>query len=152
MKKQSDQVLPEKKLGVTWSNLTVKGKASSTVLHDTLFSLFNIPDKIKRGRNKVADKVILDDSFGCVEPGKMLLVLARPDGGATTLLRLLSNKRSGYTEVEGDVKFGTMDHAEAEQYRGEIVMNEEDVSSTSVYMRRLIADLAWVYRKSSIHT
>ncbi|KAJ9095227.1 hypothetical protein QFC20_006704 [Naganishia adeliensis] len=126
MKKQSDQVLPEKKLGVTWSNLTVKGKASSTVLHDTLFSLFNIPDKIKRGRNKVADKVILDDSFGCVEPGKMLLVLARPDGGATTLLTLLSNKRAGYTAIEGDVKFGTMDHAQAEQYRGEIVMNEED--------------------------
>lgn len=131
MKKQSDLVLPAKKLGVTWSNLTVKGKASSTVLHDTLFSLFNIPDKIKRGRNKVADKIILDESFGCVEPGKMLLVLARPDGGATTLLRVLSNKRSGYTAVEGDVRYGTMDYSQAEQYRGEIVMNEEDVSRST---------------------
>lgn len=128
-KRRSDAAgLPEKKLGVTWNNLTVKGKSSGTVLHDTVLSLFNIPDKIKRGRAKVPDKVILDDSFGCVEPGKMLLVLARPDGGATTLLRLLSNKREGYTEIEGDVKFGTMDHVEAAQYRGEIVMNEEEAS------------------------
>ncbi|KAJ9110634.1 hypothetical protein QFC19_001463 [Naganishia cerealis] len=127
MKRESDKAgYPEKKLGVTWDGLTVKGKASGTVLHDTMLSLLNIPDKIKRSKNKFADKVILEDSFGCVMPGQMLLVLARPGGGATTLLRLLSNKREGFTEILGSIKYGTMDHQEAREFRGEIVMNEED--------------------------
>lgn len=148
MKRRSDAAgLPEKKLGVTWSNLTVKGKSSGTVLHDTVFSLFNIPEKIKHGRAKVPDRVILDDSFGCVEPGKMLLVLARPDGGATTLLQILSNKRGGYTSVEGDVKFGIMDHSEAAQYRGEIVMNEEEASQVTLPLV-LILILSYLYRRS----
>jgi ATP-binding cassette subfamily G (WHITE) protein 2 (SNQ2) len=130
MKRESDMAgYPEKRLGVTWDGLTVKGKASATVLHDTVLSLFNIPDKIRRSKNKIADKVILDDSFGCVRPGQMLMVLARPGGGATTLLRLLSNKREGFTEISGEVKYGTMDHEQAREFRGEIVMNEEDVSS-----------------------
>jgi ATP-binding cassette, subfamily G (WHITE), member 2, SNQ2 len=119
--------VPPKKLGVTWENLTVKGKSNSAVLHDTVLSLFHLPEKIRSGRQPVPDKVILQDSFGCVRPGQMLLVLARPGGGATTLLRLLSNHRAGYSEVEGDVRFGTLDHKEAEEFRGEIVMNEEEV-------------------------
>jgi len=39
---------------------------------------------------------------------------------------MLSNRRLGYAKVEGDVRFGTMDHKEAEQYRGQIAMNTEE--------------------------
>ncbi|KAJ9118757.1 hypothetical protein QFC22_003978 [Naganishia vaughanmartiniae] len=153
MKRESDTAgYPEKRLGVTWDGLTVKGKASATVLHDTILSLFNIPDKIKRSKNKVADKVILDESFGCVRPGQMLMVLARPGGGATTLLRLLSNKREGFTEIVGDVKYGTMSYEQAREFRGEIVMNEEDVRMPSVLLTKHNADtVVCRCRKSSIH-
>jgi ATP-binding cassette subfamily G (WHITE) protein 2 (SNQ2) len=120
---------PSKRLGVTWDNLTVTGKANSAVLHDTVLSLFDIPGKIRAGRRPVKDKTIVEESFGCVRPGQVLLVLARPGGGATTLLRVLSNNRQGYQAVEGDIRFGNLDHKEAEEFRGEIVMNTEEVSS-----------------------
>jgi len=132
MKKDAEDAgYPAKRLGVTWNGLTVKGKANTAVLHDTVFSLFDIPGKIKAGRRPAPDKVILQESFGCVRPGQVLLVLARPGGGATTLLNVLSNNRAGYSEVEGDVLFGSMDHEQAKQYRGEIIMNGEEVSADS---------------------
>jgi ABC-type multidrug transport system ATPase subunit len=56
----------------------------------------------------------------------MLLVLGRPGAGCTSLLKILANRRLGYAEVEGDVKYGTMDHKQAKQYRGQIVMNTEE--------------------------
>lgn len=31
-----------------------------------------------------------------------------------------------YAEISGDVRYGTMDQQEAEQYRGQIVMNTEE--------------------------
>jgi ABC-type multidrug transport system ATPase subunit len=71
-------------------------------------------------------KTILENTHGCVKPGEMLLVLGRPGAGCTTLLKMLANRRDGYAEVEGDVKFGTLDHKQAAQYRGQIVMNTED--------------------------
>jgi ABC-type multidrug transport system ATPase subunit len=39
---------------------------------------------------------------------------------------LLANRRLGYETVTGDVRFGAMDHKEAFQYRGQIVMNTEE--------------------------
>ena len=144
MKKDAEAAgYPAKRLGVTWNGLTVKGKANAAVLHDTVFSLFDIPGKIKAGRRPAPDKVILQESFGCVRPGQILLVLARPGGGATTLLNILSNNRAGYTEVEGDVRFGSLDHEQAKQYRGEIIMNAEEVSTraSKIASGRMTAEL-----------
>jgi ABC-type multidrug transport system ATPase subunit len=106
--------IPPKHLGVTWNNLTVKGKASSTVLHDTVLSLFDIPGKFMSKRHPAPGRTILDESFGCVRPGQVLLILARPGGGATTLLKMIANQRKGFTEIEGDMHYGTMDHKQAE--------------------------------------
>lgn len=39
---------------------------------------------------------------------------------------MIANHRQGYAAVEGDVFFGSMNHKEAGQYRGQIVMNTED--------------------------
>ncbi|KAM0080893.1 hypothetical protein ACKRZS_006944 [Fusarium odoratissimum] len=39
---------------------------------------------------------------------------------------MLSNRRHGYKEIKGEVRFGSMNEAEAQQYRGKIVMNTED--------------------------
>lgn len=77
-------------------------------------------------RHKQPLKTILEDSHGCVKPGEMLLVLGRPGSGCTTLLKNLANRREGYAEVTGDVKWGTLDPKHAGQYRGQIVMNTEE--------------------------
>ncbi|KAF2159353.1 hypothetical protein M409DRAFT_30231 [Zasmidium cellare ATCC 36951] len=116
----------EKRLGVTWTNLTVKGVGADAALHENVLSQFNIPRLIKEGRGKPPLKTIVDNSHGCVKPGEMLLVLGRPGAGCTSLLKMLANRRLGYAEVTGDVKFGSMDAKEAKQYRGQIVMNTEE--------------------------
>ncbi|TGO45117.1 hypothetical protein BCON_0421g00040 [Botryotinia convoluta] len=55
-----------------------------------------------------------------------MLVLGRPGSGCTTLLNVLSNNRLGYEGITGDVSFGNMSANEAEQYRGQIIMNNEE--------------------------
>lgn len=100
-------------------------------MQDTVLSQFDIVSAIKSARKPTPEKVILEDNFGVVKPGEMLLVLARPGGGATTLLRLLSNQREGYSDISGDVHFGSMDHKEAQKFRGQIVMNGEEVRNVA---------------------
>lgn len=116
----------DRKLGVTWNNLTVKGIGADAAFNENVFSQFNIPRIIAEKRQKAPLKTIIDNSHGCVKPGEMLLVLGRPGAGCTSLLKILANKRAGYAEVSGDVMFGAMDHKQAEQYRGQIVMNTEE--------------------------
>jgi ABC-type multidrug transport system ATPase subunit len=112
-----------RRLGVSWTNLTVKGVDSDTAFNENVFSQFNPSNKSAKGTGL---KTIIDDSYGCVKPGEMLLVLGRPGAGCTTLLSILANNRLGYEEVTGDVVFGTMDPDEAQAYRGQIVMNNEE--------------------------
>lgn len=121
--------LKDRKLGVTWRNLTVLGEGEDAAVHENVLSQFNIPTKIAEGRRaKTRDsrKTIIQDTHGCVKPGEMLLVLGRPGAGCTTLLNMLANRRFGYAEVTGDVHWGSMDHKEVLQYRGQVVMNTEE--------------------------
>lgn len=113
----------QRKLGVTWQNLTVKGISSDASFNENVLSQFN---PFGKNDKDVPMKTIIDNSHGCVKPGEMLLVLGRPGAGCTSLLSMLSNRRLGYAEISGDVKFGSMDHQEAKQYRGQIVMNTEE--------------------------
>ncbi|KAJ5192616.1 hypothetical protein N7449_008758 [Penicillium cf. viridicatum] len=123
--KDRDELSGEKarKLGVTWQNLTVKGVSSDATFNENVLSQFSPFGKAGRGDPM---KTILDNSYGCVKPGEMLLVLGRPGSGCTTLLNVLSNNRRGYAEVSGDVAFGNMRAEEAKQYRGQIIMNTEE--------------------------
>lgn len=115
-----------RKLGITWSNLTVKVVPSDALIQENFASQFNIPQKIKESRHKPELRKILDSSFGCVKPGEMLLVLGRPGSGCTTLLKMLANKRKGYAEINGDVHYGSLTAKQAEQYHGSIVINTEE--------------------------
>jgi ABC-type multidrug transport system ATPase subunit len=115
-----------RKLGVTWTNLTVKGVGADAAFNENMGSQFNLARAFKEARQPAPLKTILDNTHGCVKPGEMLLVLGRPGSGCTTLLKVLSNARHGYAEISGDVSFGSMNHTEAKQYRGQIVMNTED--------------------------
>lgn len=125
LQEQEDQN-KKKRLGVTWKNLTVKGIGADSAINENFFSQYNIPNKVREGRQPAPLKTIIKNSHGCVKPGEMLLVLGRPGAGCTSLLKMLSNRRVGYAEVSGDVHFGSLDHVAAEQYRGQIVMNTED--------------------------
>ncbi|KAF2017942.1 ABC-transporter [Aaosphaeria arxii CBS 175.79] len=111
------------KLGVTWQNLTVKGVSSDAFFNENVLSQLN---PLGKSSDKIPKKTIIDESFGCVKPGEMLLVLGRPGAGCTTLLSMLSNRRLGYAEIDGQVSFGSMSSDEAEDYRGQIVMNTEE--------------------------
>jgi ABC-type multidrug transport system ATPase subunit len=113
-------------LGVTWTNLSVKGVGADAALNENVISQFNIPQKIKEGRRKSPLKTIIDNSNGCVKPGEMLLVLGRPGAGCTSLLKMLANRRLGYAKVEGEVYYGSMDYKQAKQYQDQIVMNTEE--------------------------
>jgi ABC-type glutathione transport system ATPase component len=115
-----------RELGVTWQNLSVEVPTADASVNENLFSQFNIPQVAQDYFRKQPRRSILSDSHGCVKPGEMLLVLGRPGSGCTTLLKLLSNRRTGYQSIRGDVFFGSMGHQEAAKHRGQIVMNTEE--------------------------
>ncbi|KAF2690238.1 ABC transporter [Lentithecium fluviatile CBS 122367] len=125
-KAQRNDPADGRRLGITWKDLTVKVVPSDASLQENALSQFNIPQVVRESRHKKPLRTILDSSFGCVKPGEMLLVLGRPGSGCSTLLKMLANKRKGYAQVEGDVRYGTLSDKEARPYRGYIVMNTED--------------------------
>jgi hypothetical protein len=125
-----------KSLGVTWSNLTVRGVRNDAIFNENVLSQFN---PFGKSEKDAPLNTIIHNSSGCVKPGgmsptihafnhpyslqlEMLLVLGNPGAGCTSLLNILSNRRLGYAEVNGDVSFGSMSSDEAENYRGQIIM------------------------------
>jgi ATP-binding cassette, subfamily G (WHITE), member 2, SNQ2 len=61
----------------------------------------------------------------------MILILGRPGSGCTSFLKVISNQRFGYTNVEGDVRYGPFNHEEfSKKYRGEAAYNAEDESNS----------------------
>lgn len=112
-----------KKLGVSWTNLTVKGLGADASFNENVLSQLY---PFHKSNKTEPIKTIIDNSNGCVKPGEMLLVLGRPGSGCTTLLNILANNRRGYEEVTGDVHYGSMTADEAKQYRGQIIMNTEE--------------------------
>ena len=70
---------------------------------------------------------ILNDFKGVLKPGEMCLVLGRPGSGCTTFLKVISNQRFGYTNINGKVLYGPFEADFFEKrYRGEAVYCEED--------------------------
>jgi ATP-binding cassette subfamily G (WHITE) protein 2 (SNQ2) len=122
----ANDTAPGKALGVTWTDLTVTGRAAGALMQENVLSQFNVVQQSKESRGPKKLRTIINKSSGCVKPGEMLLVLGRPGSGCTTLLKMLANQRKGYEEITGDVRYGSMDHKQAEQYRGQIVMNNEE--------------------------
>ncbi|KAG8625582.1 hypothetical protein KVT40_005983 [Elsinoe batatas] len=123
---RDDSGLKHRRLGVTWQNLNVKGVGADTAVHENVMSSFNLLQQVKESRQPKHLKTIIDNSYGCVKPGEMLLVLGRPGAGCTSLLKVLANHRTGFAEVTGDVHYGSMNDNEAKRYRGQIVINRED--------------------------
>ena len=59
----------------------------------------------------------------------MCLVLGCPGAGCSTFLGTIANKRDGYAQVGGDVRYAGIDATEmAKYYKGEVAYNEEGIT------------------------
>ncbi|OCK83099.1 hypothetical protein K432DRAFT_423622 [Lepidopterella palustris CBS 459.81] len=126
--------IKSKRIGVVWDNLTVSGIGGVRNYVKTFpmafVSFFNVYETLmnmfgwgKKGR----EFDILNNFRGVAKPGEMVLVLGRPGSGCTTFLKVISNQRFGYTNIDGKVLYGPFDSNFFEKrYRGEAVYCEED--------------------------
>lgn len=89
---------------------------------------------------KPKSRDILRDFSGCLKPGEMCLVVARPGGGASTFLKAITNNRESYQEVQGEVLYGGLSAKEMKKrYAGEVVYSmEDDVHLPTLTVRQTI--------------
>jgi ATP-binding cassette, subfamily G (WHITE), member 2, SNQ2 len=128
----------EKKVGVIYKNLTVKGVGSTAsfvkTLPDAIIGTFGpdlyriisrlIPSLAKRNGEL---RTIIHDFTGCVRDGEMMLVLGRPGAGCSSFLKAVTNSRGSFAEVTGDVSYGGIPAEKQKKlYRGEVNYNMED--------------------------
>lgn len=128
----------EKKVGVIYKDLVVKGTgggaAFARTLPDAILGTFGpdlyhvlcrfIPSLAMKTGNL---RTLLHGFTGCVRDGEMMLVLGRPGSGCSTFLKAISNNRESYAGVTGDVTYGGIPAEKQKKlYRGEVNYNPED--------------------------
>lgn len=126
--------IKSKRIGVVWSDLTVKGVGGTRnyvktfpMAFVTFFDVYSTMKSLLGFGNKGAEVEILRNFRGVAKPGEMVLVLGKPGSGCTTFLKVISNQRFGYTNVDGEVLYGPFSSDFFEKrYRGEAVYNGED--------------------------
>lgn len=104
-----------KQLGVSFDDLTVKGKNSAASVVKDIPGLFfpwffKLKSKIKHERQTDLShlsktRYILKDISGYAKPGSLTMVLGRPGSGCSTFLKTLSGQTATYTGVEGDLNY-----------------------------------------------
>jgi len=111
--------LTQPEVGVAWRDLTARVDVASGPLRDTVGTqalgvwkgLYRAARRLVRWRHarQLPDAeryhIILSKVSGYARPGEMVLVLAPPGGGASTLLKLLSLRRQGLASTAGQVLY-----------------------------------------------
>ncbi|KAI1268212.1 ABC-2 type transporter-domain-containing protein [Xylariaceae sp. FL1019] len=128
----------EKRVGVSYRNLTVKGIGSTTsyvkTIPDAILGTFG-PDLFalfsglfpSLSFSKPPMRTLIRDFTGCVRDGEMMMVLGRPGSGCSTFLKAISNNRESFAAVEGNVTYGGISaKKQKDMYRGEVNYNGED--------------------------
>ncbi|KAI9319047.1 ABC-2 type transporter-domain-containing protein [Dichotomocladium elegans] len=119
-----------KHIGLIWKDLRVQGAGADT--HTIPTVLTDVTKVIQPWKyfgigTKKTKREILRGLSGCCKEGEMLLVLGRPGSGCTTFLKVLSNMRASYTDVDGDISYGGIDaRTFAKRFRGQVVYNAEE--------------------------
>jgi ATP-binding cassette subfamily G (WHITE) protein 2 (SNQ2) len=81
-------------------------------------------DTLKKG-----ERFLLHDISLLVQPGEMLLVVGRPGSGCTTLLKAIAGLKNGFSGVDGEVRYGSMDgmdESNLRPYKAAVCFNSED--------------------------
>ncbi|KAI0469561.1 ABC-2 type transporter-domain-containing protein [Xylaria cf. heliscus] len=128
----------EKRVGVVYRNLNVKGIGSTAsfvrTVPDAVLGTFG-PDLYRNITKlfpslqfrKPPTRTLIHDFTGCVRDGEMMLVLGRPGAGCSTFLKAITNNRESFAAVEGDVSYGGIPaKRQRKLYRGEVNYNPED--------------------------
>ncbi|KAI0404625.1 ABC-2 type transporter-domain-containing protein [Xylaria palmicola] len=128
----------EKRVGVIYRNLTVKGIGSTAsfvrTVPDAIIGTFG-PDLYRNitkffpsfALRKPPTRTLIHDFTGCVRDGEMMLVLGRPGAGCSTFLKAITNNRESFAAVEGDISYGGIPaKKQKKMYRGEVNYNPED--------------------------
>lgn len=128
----------DKKVGVVYKNLTVKGVGAGATfartLPDAIMGTFG-PDLYRiitryfpsLARRTGELRTLINGFTGCVRDGEMMLVLGSPGSGCSTFLKAISNNRETFAEVTGDVSYGGIPaEKQKKMYRGEVNYNPED--------------------------
>jgi len=118
-----------KKMGVIVKDLTVVGQGyDASSISDNLTPIRKLWPGGWFHRSVGSKFDILHQVNGFVKDGEMLLVLGRPGAGCSTFLRVITNQRSSYLDVTGEVLYGGIPAKEFERYSGEaIYAPEEDI-------------------------
>ncbi|ORX44963.1 hypothetical protein DM01DRAFT_1340270 [Hesseltinella vesiculosa] len=132
-----------KQLGVVWRDLQVKGLAADAHTIPTVYNfIWNNLQFWKRFGWGVGgtEKTILHDFNGFCKQGEMLLVLGRPGAGCSSLLKVISNMRQGFTTVNGKVSFGGIDaDIFAKEFQGQVCYNgEEDLHYATLTLKQTL--------------
>ncbi|PRP74981.1 hypothetical protein PROFUN_07374 [Planoprotostelium fungivorum] len=134
-----------KRVGVSVKNLTVVGRGANQSVISDLTSPFRYvmsslnPFSWLGDKEKVETVDILHDVSTFCRDGEMLLVLGRPGAGCSTLLRLMSNARHGYVEVNGSVSYAGIDSRDFSPYRGQAIYTpEEDAHWPTLTVRQTL--------------
>ncbi|OTA81656.1 hypothetical protein M434DRAFT_401324 [Hypoxylon sp. CO27-5] len=129
----------EKRVGVIYKHLTVKGVTSTSsfvrTVPDAIIGTFG-PDLYRilcryipalRLGKKPPTRTLINDFTGCVRDGEMMLVLGRPGSGCSTFLKAVCNNTESFAAVEGEVSYGGIPAKKQKMmYRGEVNYNPED--------------------------
>ncbi|TFK72114.1 hypothetical protein BDN72DRAFT_957578 [Pluteus cervinus] len=129
VQKRTEAQIQARELGVMFRDLHVVGVGSTSSYQPTMGTIFSpshIVQNIQDARHPPL-RDILTGFEGVVRPGEMLLVLGRPGAGCSTLLKVLSNHRSDYHSVTGDVKYDSISPEDMQkQFRGDVQYCPED--------------------------
>ncbi|KAI1375082.1 ABC-2 type transporter-domain-containing protein [Hypoxylon crocopeplum] len=129
----------EKRVGVIYKHLTVKGVGSTSsfvrTVPDAIIGTFG-PDLYRflsrlipflRFGREPPTRTLINDFTGCVRDGEMMLVLGRPGSGCSTFLKAVSNNGESFAAVEGEISYGGIPaKKQKKMYRGEVNYNPED--------------------------
>jgi len=128
--------IKRKRVGVVWENLEVLGAASMSlgvrtfpdaIVQNFGFPVFAVMKAFGAKMFNPGQRKLLQNFSGSVKPGQMVLVLGRPGSGCSTFLQTISNNRSGFQGVNGDVSYGGMDSKLfAKRYSDNTVYCQED--------------------------
>ncbi|KAI8381939.1 ATP-dependent permease PDR12 [Nakaseomyces glabratus] len=128
--RQLEQGIEPGDSGVAFKNLTAVGIDASAaygpsveeMLRDTGKLPLTLINKLRRKKDSVPLRNIIQNCTGVVESGEMLFVVGRPGAGCSTLLKCISGETSELVSVDGEFSYDGLDQAEMmKNYKGYVI-------------------------------